>query len=166
MILPRPATVAVVAEESSPPGDIPDDQVFIPYSSPLGFALKVPEGWARRENGDEVSFADKYNRIEVAVGRAEMAPTAQTVKQALERAGRTVKVTNIKAAHLPAGNAVEVTFTSESEPNPVTGKSARLEDVRYVFFREGRLVTLTMSAPKGADNVDAWKMVSESFRWM
>src|SRR3954469_7637221 len=83
MILPCPATVAVVAEESSPPGDIPDDQVFVPYSSPTGFALKVPEGWARRESGDQVNFTDKYNRIEIAVGRAETAPTVQTVKQTL-----------------------------------------------------------------------------------
>jgi HKD family nuclease len=32
--------------EKNPPGDIPDNQVFIDYVSTLGFSLKVPEGWA------------------------------------------------------------------------------------------------------------------------
>ena len=33
-----------VAPEKNPPGDIPDNQVFIDYGSPLGFKIKVPEG--------------------------------------------------------------------------------------------------------------------------
>ena len=45
--------------ERNPPGDIPDNQVFIDYVSPLGFSLKVPEGWARRDTPDGASFADK-----------------------------------------------------------------------------------------------------------
>ena len=53
--------------EKNPPGDIPDDQVFIIYASPLGFALKVPEGWARADRTDGVVFADKYGKVEVTV---------------------------------------------------------------------------------------------------
>ena len=51
--------------ERNPPGDIPDNQVFIDYVSPLGFSLKVPEGWARHDLADGASFADKYGRITV-----------------------------------------------------------------------------------------------------
>ena len=49
---PLPAAEQPLKPEKNPPGDIPDNQVFIDYSSPLGFALKVPEGWARQDLAD------------------------------------------------------------------------------------------------------------------
>jgi hypothetical protein len=36
---------------------------------------------------------------------------------------------------------------------------------RYVFFHKGTLHVLTLSGPKGADNVDPWKIVTSSVRW-
>src|SRR4051794_948243 len=45
------------APEVSPAGDIPDNQVFIDYSPPsAGYHVKVPEGWARSEQGGAVIF--------------------------------------------------------------------------------------------------------------
>ena len=37
---------------------------------------------------------------------------------------------------------------------------------RYVFFNNGTQVTLTLSGAKGADNVDPWKIVSDSVKWL
>ena len=65
------ATETPVKAEKNPPGDIPDDQVFIAYASPLGFDLKVPEGWARTDRADGVVFADKYGKIEVTVAAGD-----------------------------------------------------------------------------------------------
>ena len=46
--------VSALAAEKNPPGDIPDDQVFVAYTSRAGgYSLKVPEGWARTEKGSE-----------------------------------------------------------------------------------------------------------------
>ena len=56
-----------IAPEHNPPGDIPDTQVFVNYASPLGFTIKVPEGWSRAEQPQSVRFSDKYNTIVVAV---------------------------------------------------------------------------------------------------
>src|SRR3979490_163980 len=67
---PLPAAEQPLKPEKNPPGDIPDNQVFIDYSSPLGFALKVPEGWARQDLPDGAAFADKYGRITVAQSAA------------------------------------------------------------------------------------------------
>src|SRR5487761_2784650 len=50
-----------IAAEKNPPGDIPDNQAFVAFTSPLGFSIKVPEGWARRESAGAVNFSDKYN---------------------------------------------------------------------------------------------------------
>jgi hypothetical protein len=43
-VTPAVAQELPVAPEKKPPGDIPDTQVFITFTSPLGFSLKVPEG--------------------------------------------------------------------------------------------------------------------------
>ena len=168
LLYPTVAVEKPAAAESSPPGDIPDNQVFITFNSPLGFTVQVPEGWARRETDGAVSFADKYNRIEITVGHAEAAPTEMLVKKMaveVEQVDQTFKLTRIRSTHLPAGPVVIMTFTSNSEPNPVTSKATRLEHACYFYFHAGNLARLTLSAPMGADNVDVWRLVSESFRW-
>ena len=50
--------------ETNPAGDIPDNQVYVPFSPPGGrFTVKVPEGWARSQSGAATVFADKLNAI-------------------------------------------------------------------------------------------------------
>ena len=57
------STEKPVVPEKNPPGDIPDNQVFIEYRSPLGFKIKVPEGWARRESSDGVTSMINTTRL-------------------------------------------------------------------------------------------------------
>ena len=64
-----------------------------------------------------------------------------------------------------AGTGVLATYEIGSTPNPVTGKKASLVVERYVFFHNGKDIILTLSGPKGADNVDPWKIVTDSVRW-
>ena len=160
-----------VAAEKNPPGDIPDNQVFVKYASAAGgYSLKVPEGWARTEDGADVSFADKYNSVNVTVTKAADPPTAKNVLVEspladLAKSGRAVKVKSVTQKKLPGGPVVLVKYDSDSEPNPVTNKILRLENEAYVFFKDGRVAILTVSAPRGADNVDQWKLMSESFAW-
>jgi hypothetical protein len=166
---PLTAVEQPLAPERNPPGDVPDDQVFVDYASPLGFAMKVPEGWARRDLADGAYFADKYDAIAVRESAARATPdTAGAERElvpVLARDHRAVTVAKIEAVALPAGLALRVEFGSNSEPNPVTGKAIRLENERYYFWRDGRLVILELSAPAGADNADQWRLVADSFRW-
>lgn len=167
--VPASAQEKPVLREKNPPGDIPDNQVFITYKSPLGFSMRVPEGWSRKDDTNGVSFADKYGRIEVTVSETATPPTDATVQTreaaALEKNGRAVKINSIKDVKVLAGPAVKLVYTSNSEPNPVTGKQARLENERYLIGGAGKLATLTFSAPAGADNADQWKMMGDSFHW-
>ena len=169
-----PVGMAAAAEkaipaEKNPPGDIPDTQVFIDYVAPQGFTLKVPEGWARSDKSDGASFVDKLDGVVVAVSKADAAPSVASVKAKyipeLEKLERAVKVSAVKPAKLPAGAAIRVVYTSNSDPNAVTNKQVRLENERYLYFSDGKLVTLEFYAPKGADNVDQWQLMSKSFRW-
>jgi hypothetical protein len=168
-VIPAFAQDKVIAPEKNPPGDIPDSQVFVTYSSPLGFALKVPEGWSRTDSASGVAFADKYGRIDVSVADAAAGPTAATAKTGaaaeLEKTGRAVKITSVKDVTLPAGRAVQIMFAANSEPNSVTGKQIRLESERTLIFHAGKLAAITFSAPAGADNADQWKLMADSFRW-
>jgi hypothetical protein len=158
-----------IAPETNPPGDIPDSQVFIAYASPLGVTLKVPEGWARTDRTDGALFADKYDSVDLSVAPALAAPTADSVRRKeipeLVRAGHAVEVSAVRTVTLPAGSAVLVVYTSNSEPNAVTGKRISLDNDRYLFYRAGRVATLTLSAPAGADNADQWRLMAVSLRW-
>ena len=166
---PSPVELPIAAEKN-PPGDIPDNQAFTYYRSPLGFRIKVPEGWARRDASQEVSFSDKYNRLHIAVESQATEPTDTSLRAnqiaALEKSGKAVRVTSIKLVAIPAGKATVVTFGSNSELNPVTNKAIRLDNVRYYLWdRSGKLVTLTLSSPSGADNLDQWQLMVKSFGW-
>ena len=103
------------------------------------------------------------------MAKADAAPTVESAKTTyvpeLEKAERAVTVSSVKAEALPAGAAIRIVYSTNSELNPVTNKQVRLENERYLFFKDGKLVTLEFYAPKGADNVDQWQLMSQSFRW-
>ena len=155
--------------ERNPPGDIPDTQVFVDFHSPLGFSVKVPEGWARRDAPDGVTFTSVYDGVAVQISHAAKAPTLKSVKReqaaALEKSPAAVRIGRVAEVQLPAGRAVLISFASNSEPNSVTGKAIRLESDQYLIWKDGRVATLTLSAPFGADNADQWRLMARSFRW-
>src|SRR6516225_1344075 len=159
-------TASAMAAEKNPPGDIPDDQVFVPYtSSASGYSLKVPEGWARSEKGSDVQFVDKFDGIAVVVDAAATALTTKDVVAKLGKAEKGFKVIRTNDIRLPSGPALFVKYESDSEVNPVTNKRVRLEDEAYAFYKNGKIAILILWAPVGADNADQWKLISESFRW-
>ena len=167
---PIGATENAVAPEVNPPGDIPDSQAFISYGNSAGsYQLDVPEGWARTESGSSVSFVNKFDGVKVDVVATPSAKNAAGVRndeaKALESQGHAVAVNAVSDMKLPAGNAVVIKYTSNSEPNSVTNKKVRLENETYLFFRNGREAMLTLWAPQGADNVDQWQRMAKSFRW-
>jgi len=169
-LIPIAATAQenALAPERNPPGDIPDSQVFVVYRLPQGLSLKVPEGWSRKDHADGVSFADKFGQIAVAV-RPGPPPTLAGVRAneagELEKSGHAVKISAITEVTLPAGSAVRIIYTENSQANSVTGKQIRLESERFLIGHAGNVATVTFSAPAGADNADQWKLMSDSLTW-
>lgn len=158
-----------LAAEKNPPGDIPDNQAFVEYKSPLGFSIKVPEGWARREQVSNVSFSDKYNRVQVTVTAQATPPTLASIKMnevtALQKLPIAVRIGSVKQFAMPAGSVVVVHYGANSEVNAVTNKAIRQDNENYYFWNAGKLAVLTLSAPAGADNVDQWQLMAKSFTW-
>ena len=163
-------TESPVPVESNPPGDIPDNAAFVPFTAKAGgFTISTPEGWARTTTATSVTFTDKLNTVVVSWTHASSAPTVASVKRrevpVLARTERAFKLGSIKGATLPAGPAVFVEYQANSEPNAVTGKQYRLDVQRYVLFRNGREIAIGLRSPVGSDNVDPWRIVTESFSW-
>jgi hypothetical protein len=79
--------------------------------------------------------------------------------------GNKVTLGPVETVTLPAGSVVHAAYTADSAADPVTGKVTTDDVELYVFWRNGTEVLLTLSGPKGADDVDAWRTVSTSFAW-
>jgi hypothetical protein len=153
---------------SAATGDIPDNQVFLVFTDrTTGFSIKYPEGWTQSGGAREVAFRDKNNLVHVVLA-AGGAPTPATVAaqlNALKRSDPTLKFTAPHTVGLKSGTAVKSTYTTESAPNPVTGKRVKLIVDRYELAHAGRVATVDLGTPVGVDNVDAYRMMIESFRW-
>ena len=61
--------------------------------------------------------------------------------------------------------AVKATYSTLSPPNAVTGKRVTLVVDRYYLWRGGRRAVVDLGTPQGVDNVDAYRLMIESFRW-
>ena len=89
-----------------------------------------------------------------SVGLAELKRTDPTVK-----AGQPQRVT------IAGTPVIRVTYTRLSAPDPVTGKRLPLTIDRYEYAHGGKVAIVDLGTPKGVDNVDAYRMISETFRW-
>ena len=156
-------------KEVLPPGDIPDNQVFVTYSPASGgYSLTYPQGWAQRQGAGTVTFSQNFNSIEVATAKTPSVPTTASV-----RAGDAAKLRSLKGFNLvkvdsvvrSSGSAVRIVYETTSPTDQVTGKTVTLDVERYLFWHKGTLVTITLSSPKGSDNVDPWKTVTDSLAW-
>jgi hypothetical protein len=159
------------ANEVSPAGDIPDNQAFVAFT-PNGakFSVKVPEGWSQRQSGSAVIFTDKLNSIQIESEPASGPLDAARAKSVeLAKLGKSVKgfqSGSVTTVQRKAGTAVEFKYLADAASNAVTGKAGQNAVERYVFFHGGKRVVLTLTGPKGADNVDPWRIVTDSLRWM
>jgi hypothetical protein len=165
-----PTAPAAAGTETPPPGDIPDSTVYIPYRAPTGeYQVNVPEGWARTVTGGGVSFTDKLNIISVTVVSAK-APTLASARAIevpeIQRAVRHFTLAGISTVKRPAGDSVLIRYSADSQPDPVTGKVYPDAVERYEFYSNGHEAIVALSGPKGADNVDPWRTVTTSFRWL
>jgi hypothetical protein len=150
---------------SAAAGDIPDNQVFLTFhNTRAGYSMKYPEGWAQRGSGGSVTFRDKNNIVRIVVAPGP-APTAAGVRA--EVAG--LKGATVKGAPqqmtLAGKTAQKITYSTESAPSPVTGKRVELVVDRYYLWKSGRRAVVDLGTPVGVDNVDAYRLMIESFRW-
>lgn len=155
--------------QSAATGDIPDNQVFLVFrNSSARYSIKYPEGWTRTGSGDAVTFQDKNNLVRIVVARGP-APTVQSATSQLTKLKRSspslVVVAQPKQMSIKGTQVIKSTYSTQSAPNSVTGKRVLLIVDRYQLARGGRVATVDLGTPKGVDNVDAYRLMIESFKW-
>lgn len=158
---PAVSTQAPVQPEKNPPGDIPDNLAFVPYSNTDGrYTFTHPEGWTQITSGATVTFTDKLNGVQVSPGEATTVPTVADAKQtdvsALARTQPAFELRDVTTVTEPGGKGVRIVYRRNSAPDEVTGRQYRDEVERYELVSGGREVIVELYGPVGADNVDAY----------
>jgi hypothetical protein len=150
---------------SAAAGDIPDNQVFLVFrNGAAGYSIKYPEGWAQQGSGKTVVFRDKNNIVRIVAAQGSR-PTVAEVR-AQVRALPGVKLQGSPSASTLGGApGLKVAYSTQSAPNPVTGKRVKLVVDRYYVWKNGKLAVVDLGTPEGVDNVDAYRLMIESFRW-
>jgi len=166
---PQPAEAAAPSPltpeaRSAATGDIPDNQVFLEFRDAAGYAMKYPEGWAQQGNGPRITFRDKNNIVRVVLSQGAR-PTPASVKRDVSGVSGTHVASSPQTLTIGGGHAVKVAYTTQSAPNSVTGKRVTLIVDRYYLWRNGKLAVVDLGTPQGVDNVDAYRLMIESFRW-
>jgi hypothetical protein len=165
---PSPSTRATEAPAA---GDIPDNQQYVPYTGASGdFSVTVPEGWSRANTSGRVVFTDKLNSIGVEeTSRSSAATVASATAEevpALQKSEQSFTLTDVKDFTRAGGSGVLIRYLADSPVDAVTGKVVRDAVELYLFWKNGNQVALRLSAAQNADNVDPWKIVSDSFTWL
>src|SRR6266849_5501520 len=150
---------------SAAAGDIPDNQVFIAFAdATAGYTIKYPEGWAQQGGAGNVTIRDKNNIVRIVV-RASKKPTAATVRSEVSQLGGATVQGAPQALAIGGKSALKVVYTTQSAPNALTGKRVTLTVDRYYVWKGGKEAIVDLGTPVGVDNVDAYRLMIESFKW-
>jgi hypothetical protein len=153
---------------SAATGDIPDNQVFLVFHNDgAGYSIRYPEGWTQQGSARDVTFKDKNNLVHIFISRGA-APTPASVTAQLDGVKKRTPSLTFTPPHtmrIGSSTAVKATYSTKSAPNPVTGKRVTLMVDRYELAHDGRVAVVDLGTPVGVDNVDAYRMMIQSFTW-
>jgi hypothetical protein len=156
--------------QSAATGDIPDNQVFLVFRDrAAAYSVKYPEGWTQRGRAGDVTFQDKNNLVHIVAGSGGGITPSQAESALRRERARIPSLRSgpARAVAVPGvGPAIKLTYTTLSPANPVTGKRVELVVDRYVLARAGHRAIVDLGTPRGVDNVDAYRLIIGSFRWL
>jgi len=131
--------------------------------------VSVPEGWARTEEGASTVFTDKLNTVRIQTQPRPAPATIDSIRTTelpgIKAATDGFQLGTVSAAPRKPGEVVVVTYRGSAPANPVTGKTFDADFERYAYWHAGQEVILTLSGPVGADNVDPWRIITDSLAW-
>jgi hypothetical protein len=142
--------------------------VFLVYGNrAAGFSMKYPEGWTQSGHAHSITFRDKNNVVHVLIASGASPTTASLTAQlnALKKSNPTLTFQPPRTLKMGSNSVVKAVYTTESAPDPVTGKRVKLIVDRYELARGHHVATVDLGTPVGVDNVDAYRMMIASFQW-
>lgn len=129
--------------------------------------MKYPEGWTRSGSSRNVTFRDKNNIVHVVTGHGAAPTPASVMAQlnSLKHSNPTLAFRQPHVITLGSRRLIKAVYTTLGAPDPVTGKRVTLVVDRYALAQGTRVAIVDLGTPRGVDNVDAYRMMIESFSW-
>ena len=177
--VPTPAspTPDVGAPASQPPdtgggasqGDIPDNAVFLTFrDAGSRFTIEYVEGWQVSAQLDGVVIRDKDSSETVTVVTAppDLARFVSGTDLPSLEAQAGFALVRRDAVTVGSGRYTHLVYHLPAPPDPVTGKRVPSTVDRFYVPGPRGLAIVSLSTPDGVDNVDAFRQMIESFRWL
>ena len=147
-------------------GDIPDNQVFLVFRDvPAGYSMKYPEGWVG---------AAGIGQQGLLPGQEQRHPRGCLCRRCVDagkRAGRPARAEGGAGAEPAAGDdalrpaRVQGRVSDGERPEPGNGQARHAVGRPLLRPEAGPARRARSRRPVGVDNVDAYRLISESFRW-
>lgn len=137
-----------------------------------GYSFVYPGGWHVSEKGTDVRIARFGNSITAVVRPRDTAPYYKGYQTQLETLlakhdQKLLSKIDQPAAIVKLGKD-KVTKAVIEQVRPTGAPPAPSETVvtyRYLYWKNGKLVTLSLSSVKGIDNAAAFDLIAGSFKW-
>lgn len=166
------AAATTAPTEQSAAGDVPDNAVFVTYTSQDGgYSIQYVEGWTVTpgiEGSVAITDIDSVEMVDVISMPSGDLTTyiTGTDETKLKPQVQDYQRTGLETIQVHNQPVVRLTYTGTSAPDAVTGKQRPVETLRYYIPNaNGKLAILTLTTPVGVDNVDAFNQMLGSFTW-
>jgi hypothetical protein len=155
-------------------GTSPTGVLFPVYTNKdAGYSFEYPGGWRIAEKGSEVRIARFGNAVTAVLRPRPQAPFYKGYQKQLETMLKQHDDKIISKIDQPARAITigkdKVTMAVIEQVRPTGPGADAPKDTlvvnRYLFWKNGKLMLLSMSSVKGVDNNDAWNLMANSFKW-
>jgi hypothetical protein len=155
-------------------GTAPTGVLFPVYTNKdAGYSFEYPGGWRIAEKGSEVRIARFGNAVTAVIRPRPQAPFYKGYQKQLETMLKQHDDKIISKIDQPARAITvgkdKVTMAVIEQVRPTGPGADAPKDTlvvnRYLFWKNGKLMLLSMSSVKGVDNNDAWNLMANSFKW-
>ncbi|HEV8452302.1 MAG TPA: hypothetical protein VGQ45_12785 [Gaiellales bacterium] len=142
-------------------------------NSDAGYSFEYPGGWRIAEKGSEVRIARFGNAVTAVIRPRPHAPFYKGYQKQLETMlkqhdDKIISKIVQPARQITVGKDKVTMAVIEQERPTGPGADAPTDTLvvnRYLFWKDGKLLLLSMSSVKGIDNNDAWNLMANSFKW-
>jgi hypothetical protein len=139
----------------------------------VGYSMRYPGGWRiHADDANTVRIARFGDAISIVVRERKLAPFYKGYEQQLETLLAKHDTKLLSKIDQPASRftvgkdtITKAVIEQERPSGPGNAPIDTLVTYRYLFWKDNKLVQISMSSVKGIDNGPAWDLIASSFRW-
>jgi hypothetical protein len=157
-----------------PPSGTTDTGLLFPtYSNKkAGYSFVYPGGWRIKETGSDVRIARFGDAITAVVRPRPHPPFYKGYQKQLEAQLAKNQPKLISKIVQPASqvkfgkDTVTMAVIEQVKPTgPGNAPSDTLVTYRYLYWKAGKLLLLSLSSVRGVDNAPAWNLIASTLKW-